>query len=120
MTIALEHIQAEDWPAVNRTVDTLRSLVLDTGGQSLGIRVGTGTLTFPGASIFTSTLTVTHGLGRTPVVAFVVPMQGAATYIIVPETFSYTNTTFQVNAATSDNSTPAAATTKTIGWVAIG
>jgi hypothetical protein len=34
MTIALEHIQDHDWAAVNRVVDTLRSLVLDTGGVS--------------------------------------------------------------------------------------
>jgi hypothetical protein len=41
MTIALEHIQPDDWAAVNRVVDVLRSLVLDAGGVSLSIRAGT-------------------------------------------------------------------------------
>jgi len=66
--IALEHIQPEDWAAVARVIDTLRSLVIDTGGVSLGIRVGTGSATFT-ASPTSAAVTVPHGLGRVPAIA---------------------------------------------------
>lgn len=49
-----------------RNFDKLAQLVLDTGGQSAGIRFGTGTCTFGGGSRMTSATTVSHGLGRTP------------------------------------------------------
>jgi hypothetical protein len=57
--IALEHIQPDDWAAVNRVVDVLRSLVLDAGGQSLSIRAGT--VSAAGAVVRGQGFTVTKG-----------------------------------------------------------
>jgi hypothetical protein len=57
MTIALEHIQPDDWAAVNRAVDTLRSLTIDTGGVSLFVRAGA--VTSAGAVLAGSGFTVT-------------------------------------------------------------
>jgi hypothetical protein len=97
MTIVLEHIQEGDWAAVNRVVDTLRSLVLDTGGQSLGIRVGVSTGVVFTASTSSATKTVTHGLGRTPVVAFAIDNSAvAAGSGITLSTGALTSTTFGV------------------------
>lgn len=68
MTIRLDQIPVDDWDALNRAVDTLRALVLDTGGKSLGLRVGVGSGTWT-ASNLAADATVLHGLGRVPVAA---------------------------------------------------
>jgi hypothetical protein len=95
MTIALEHIHPDDWAAVNRVTDTLRSLVIDTGGQSIGIRVGVSTGVVFTASTSSATKTVTHGLGRTPVVAFAIDNSAiAAGSGVTMSTGALTSTTF--------------------------
>jgi hypothetical protein len=66
MTIALEHIQPDDWAAVNRIGRHAALVVIDTGGVSLGIRGGVSTVTWPGGSTFSTAKSITHGLGRTP------------------------------------------------------
>lgn len=66
--ISLEHIVPEDWQAVDRMRQTLQSLVVDTGGRSIGIRCGTGTAVFTAAQA-SATVTVPHGLGKTPLFA---------------------------------------------------
>jgi hypothetical protein len=117
MTIALEHIQPEDWAAVNRVVDALRSLVLDTGGRSLGLRVGVKSFSWPGGTAL-QTFSISHGLGRTP--AVVLAVNGSNNTRGMPRTYSYTATTFALDVITSDASNPGAATADTYGWVAIG
>jgi hypothetical protein len=86
MTIALEHIQPDDWAAVNRVVDVLRSLVIDTGGVSLSIRAGTVSAAgavvrgqgFTSAKTATGTYTVTQTWARAPVVVVTVGSTASA------------------------------------------
>ena len=68
MTISLEHIVPEDWRAVERMRVALQSLVIDAGGQSLGLRIGTGSATWT-AAVNSASVTVPHGLGKTPTIA---------------------------------------------------
>lgn len=63
--IVLEHVAPEDWAAVGRNSDALMRLVVDTGGQSLGVRAGSSSVTFT-ASAHSANKTITHGLGRAP------------------------------------------------------
>lgn len=121
MTIALEDVKAGDWEAVRRTVDALRSLVLDTGGASIGIRFGVTTISWAGGTPFSSAPTVLHGLGKTPVV--VIPK--SATFLtgskfVLVDAVLYTSTDFTIQGVTDDRSNPAAATTCSVVWVAIG
>jgi hypothetical protein len=91
MGLVLEHVQPNDWNALNRTIDLLAGLVLDTGGQSLGIRVGQSTVTFT-ASALSATTVVSHGLGRTPVAVFYgnvdANMDNLATTVVGATTFT--------------------------------
>jgi hypothetical protein len=98
VTIALEHIQPDDWAAVNRVTDTLRSLVIDTGGRSIGIRIGSGAATWT-ASINAAPVSVSHGLGRIPALAAAFPQAGGLGYEI-PAT-SLTSTTMTVQGFTT-------------------
>jgi hypothetical protein len=75
MTVSLERIAPEDWPAVERMRQALQSLVIDTGldpttkqPRSVSIRFGTGTAVFT-ASQASATVTIPHGLATTPVFA---------------------------------------------------
>lgn len=65
MSIGLERVQEGDWDGLNRVIDRLRSLVLDTGGQSIGVRFGHVTLSWS-SSTSAGNQVVAHGLGRTP------------------------------------------------------
>jgi hypothetical protein len=123
VTIALEHIRPDDWAGVNRAVDALRGLVLDTGGVSLGIRVGVSTVTWPGASTFSTAKSISHGLGRAPTIAAAFDASGgtlAHIPVFVIPTASMTSTVFSVTAETGDLSSPAAAVVRNFYWVAIG
>lgn len=93
MTIALEHVQDADWPAVNRNIDTLTRLVPDTGGQSIGIRLLAGSVTWPGG-VGLTTLSVAHGLGKTPKAAVAsINLNGVATPTDVQARLGATNIT---------------------------
>ena len=78
------------------------------------LRKGTGTVTFPGGSAFTSETTVPHGLGTTPS-QVLVTSTGAVTHVTVNDVGV---TTFDVVGATIDGSTPAAGTSGTFYWIA--
>jgi hypothetical protein len=89
----------------------------DRLGQLLGLeklRIGSGTLTFPGGSTFTSETTVTHGLGTTPRAVLVTGTFGAS-MVSVNDVGA---TTFDALGCTIDGSTPAAATAGTFFWLA--
>lgn len=66
--IALDHIADGDWQAVERLRLALQSLVVDTGGQSIGVRFGTSTATWTAAAT-TPGVTIPHGLARSPIYA---------------------------------------------------
>lgn len=114
--ISLEHLA--DGSVSARNFETLRRLVVDTGGESLGLRVGSETLTWPGGSADTGTVTVDHGLGKAPVALFT--QSGTLTAHARPDPSSVTTVDFDVRARTVDASTPAAATTMTVYWLVIG
>lgn len=114
--IALEHIAPEDWAAVERVRQALQSLVVDTGGQSIGVRFGAASVTWPGGSPFSTAKTVTHGLGRTPVTVLTTPNNSPSTCYV--DTVGAT--TFNITLHTDDGSSPAAATTRTVYWLVIG
>ena len=101
----------------DRNFRKLAQLVLDTGGQDVGVRFGTGTATWPGGSQFTNTVTITHGLGRTPIAVVCTCITGGAA-IGAYQAFGYTSTTFAVKAQAVDGGTTAGS--QTFAWVAIG
>lgn len=114
MTISLE--QLADGSLSDRNFQKLMRLVLDTGGVTAGARWGIATLSFT-ASTDSATLSVTHGLGTTPIVA-VATSYNAAAFGKIPNcnTFSYAATTFSLNGEVKTAFTG----TATVGWVAIG
>lgn len=63
MTISLE--QLHDNSPADRNFHKLAQLVLDTGGKTIGIRFGTGSVTFT-ASTTSATQTIAHGLAKVP------------------------------------------------------
>lgn len=113
MTIPLEHIQEGDWAAVNRTIDLLRSLVLDTGGVSLGVRTGASSVTFAAGA--TADKVISHGLGRVPVWA---DAKTTNSTILEYQLLAATATTMTFRCYTTTQVTTSA--TFTFDWVAIG
>ena len=55
--------------------DQIAKLFLDTGGESVRLRFGTGTVTGTGAR--DGSVNITHGMGSTPLVALVVPQSNS-------------------------------------------
>jgi autotransporter-associated beta strand protein len=80
------------------------------------VKCGSGTLTFPGGSTFTSETTVSHGLEAAPSAVLVTGTLGA-TMVSVNGVDA---DSFDVLGCTIDGSTPAAATSGTFYWLAIG
>lgn len=81
--------------------------------------LGTGTLTWPGGSQFSTGLTITHGLGTTPI-NVQTSVVGGATPLLALSQSSIGGTTFVVAAQTIDGSSPANTRTDTIHWRAVG
>jgi hypothetical protein len=101
---------------IRRNFDRLASLVIDTGAQLVGIRFGSGQITYPGGSAVSDAGLVSHGLGKAPVAMFC-QSQGVHHYVrpITP-----TSTTFTAQGRTLDGTSPAAATTVDFYWLVIG
>lgn len=108
--ITLAHVASGDPALLERNFRTIARLTPDAGGLSIDIRSGTGVLTFT-SSARSATLTVTHGIGRTPVVTL-----GAYNDIIV-EIVSKTDQTFTV-----EGWVPSGAGTFDLNfdWIAVG
>lgn len=112
--ISLE--QLRDGSTTDRNFQKLMSLVLDTGGLNLGLRFGTSTLAFT-ASTDSANRTVTHGLGRTPVIVLACA-SGAPNFTDIPafNAFTLTSTTFGINGRKPGSST----VNISFYWAAIG
>lgn len=119
MTINLEHTY-DDNHTIDRNFDILRHVAIDTGGLSIGIRFGTGTVTWPGGSVNSDVVTIDHGLATTPRSIQFTPIATATPADIFVSAGSVTSTTFGARGRTTDGSSPAAASTQTFYWLVIG
>lgn len=113
--LALERLL--DGSITARNFQKLQQLVIDTGGQSVGMRFGTTSVTWPGGAQATNVPAVDHGLGRTPVVALLTPLNSTN---LVLSVMSVTATQITVQGATRDESSPVLGTTRTVHWLVIG
>lgn len=78
---------------VSRNFDKLAALTMDTGGQSVGIRLGVQTVTFAG-SAFSPNYTINHGLGKTPKIVIPGNQFISGTVSVTPFSANFTGTTF--------------------------
>lgn len=117
-----------DGTVTDRNFRKLALGVIDTGLDpttkaplTLGMRFGLATATWPGGAAISNSVTVPHGLGRTPkaVVASLMTTPSTAYFPVVLAN-TYAATTFTIAALTSDNSSPANGTAFIVAWVAIG
>lgn len=124
MTIPLEVVSRNgqvDELALQRNIDNLARLILDTGGVSLAVRIGTSTITWAGGSAFSTATAVTHGLGTTPKIVIVgVNASSGLTATPSVESRSFGATTFTAQCGTVDAQVPANTSTTAISWIAIG
>jgi hypothetical protein len=79
------------------------------------INASTVELEWPGGSPLTTIKKVNHGLGKTPIIVVPNPSQ-----VNMASTVNYTETQFEIRMRTGDNSSPAAGTKQTVGWLAYG
>lgn len=106
-----------DGTATARNFDKLRTLLIDTGGQSIGLRFGSDSLSFA-ASAVSVTRTVNHGLAKIPQAILVLPTLGTEYIVANYVGASRNDVSFQVSGQTNSGS----AITADLGffWVAIG
>lgn len=122
MSLPLPDSQVDQKPwevereGVQRNFETIARAILDTGGQSLALRMGSDVLTWPGGASVSNNVTVTHGLARTVVAAFVTGTGNLSAW----STGSLGATTFVVQAKTVDGTFPALGTQGFFFWLAIG
>jgi hypothetical protein len=95
--------------------DEILQRLIDTGGQSVGIRFGLATDAWPGGSDTTTGVAIAHGLGKTPIGVFT----QSTTITAHARPTALTSTTFNVNLRTIDGSSPGAGAA-TAYWLAIG
>lgn len=110
--IGLEQIA--DGSVTDRNFQKLMSLVIDTGGQSVGLRFGVASVTHT-ASV-QGVQTVTHGLGRTPGAVLCTVNAGADGTAYTASAFNLAATTFGIVTTRA----PAFSATLSVYWVAIG
>jgi hypothetical protein len=122
MTLPLEHVQDGDWAALNRVIDKLRSLVPDTGGSSVGIRWGIGTVTWPGGQSLSAANTIAHGLGTDPAAIAITPIAAAgdgAGFSAQVTAGAVGGVSFDVRLGV-DSFSPVAGTQRSFYWIVIG
>lgn len=116
MTINLEHT-ADENTAIDRNFEKLKSLVIDTGGESVGMRFGIAVLTYTAAAV-TPALTVTHGLGVTPECILALPASGANRHCVNYVVVTRTDTTFDLISETVTGA--AISGNLSVFWLVIG
>lgn len=86
-----------------------------------GIKSGVATVVWPGSATLSSGTTVTHGVGSTPssVVATMHDIVSGVSVICPIQVTTVGSTTFALFAQTTDASTPAAASSITVYWMAV-
>lgn len=113
-------------PTVSSTPGPGAIVQLDATGHissSVIPRIGRGaaTVSWPGGATLSSGTTVSHGLPTTPTVAVATmgPIDSGVSVICVVQIVNMGSTTFDVYAQTIDGSTPAAASSVTVYWLAL-
>lgn len=106
----------DDDPQRQQKFEAISQAMPGFGGKSVEMRYGTATVTFT-ASTDSDLPTVSHGLGRVPVVVVATPFN-VATYANIPKVdwFGATATTFSLAARAESAITLAVSVT----WIAIG
>lgn len=105
------------WETLRRILGLIASSLIDTGGRSIGIRFGSGTVTFPGGAQTSTVMNVSHGLGKTPVCVLLTSQSATVMFEAVAPLSA---TQIGVEAATRDLSSPVLGTTRSFYWVVIG
>ena len=97
-------------------------LLLAVAGTKRRVAFGTALVTWAGGSATSGGASVTHGLGVVPVVVVAVPSGGvgAGGWAPIALVNALTSTTFTLFGQANGMNQPAAATTGTFYWVAIG
>jgi hypothetical protein len=111
MSLSLQDLA--DNSVSDRNFRKLAQLVIDTGGKDIGLRWGTGTAVFT-AAVFTPTVTIAHGLGKTPVVAFTQTQSGLIDYAVT----GFTATNLSVVGFSTNN--VAVTATLSFYWIVVG
>jgi hypothetical protein len=119
MTIRLEDIGDPTSP-VQRNFDRLEQLAVDGGSQSASLRFGVVNVAWPGGSASSTSTSVAHGLGTTPVAVVATLKDGGGAQFSSVAAFSYDADSFNVQLHTDDASTPANTVTSVVAWIAIG
>lgn len=101
-------------PDVQFNFDRIASLLIDTAGRKLKFRYGSATVPFGGAGT-TGDVTVTHGVGSTPVVVFATYSSAASQGL-----FAYVNTIGTTTFTIHGVATAAPGSDQTCFWCAIG
>lgn len=115
MTISLENLG--DGSVADRNFLKLAQLVVDAGGRSIGIRFGSDSLTWPAAGTSSNTKTITHGLGRTPIVVGGWGSDSTTAQFFYCYPFTFTSTQFSMRGVAE---AAPGVQTKTFTWVALG
>jgi hypothetical protein len=118
VTIPLE-FTGESGPA-QRNFDKLARLALDSGDQSASLRFGVVNVAWPGGSATSTSTSVAHGLGTTPIAVVATLKDGGGAQFSSVAAFSYDADSFNVQLHTDDASSPANTVTSVVAWIAIG
>ncbi len=82
-------------------------------------RNGTATLTWPGGTSLSSTLTVIHGLGRTPTEMFVTVKTGGQGEVVAAHAGNADATKFEIQAQWVNGFAPVAGVTLPVSWMVL-
>lgn len=112
--IGLENLGDGSTP--DRNFRKLNQLVIDPGGVSLGMRIGTASASFVSSAI-TSSVVVDHGLGREPQLIVMQPRGGGGVQASVD---ARTDTTFTFRGYTTTGASTVGTLALTYDWLVIG
>jgi hypothetical protein len=111
---------ADPDPVRQQKFDALARSLVGTGGRAVDIRFGTATVTWPGASSICTELTVSHGLGKAPVLVLVTAQANGQGTVFAGHAGAPTSTTFKTQVETCNGFAPGAGTTLPVAWLVIG
>lgn len=107
---------------VETALDPLRVLIRQLQGAVGGKRLkfGTATLTWPGGTSLSNTLTVPHGLGGAPSEVLATMKVAASGQVWAVHAGAYTSSSFDLQAEPVAGFAPPLGTTVDAAWMAVG